>query len=607
MIVKMKKTTLICLKGDKEKALEQLRDMGVLHIEITKKIDSTERAQLEQRINKIDKASGILANQNKKSDGKSSVNSLTGPQLCDLVLKIDEDIAALCKKLENLLRDEDRLAPWGDFSFKTIPELKARGVYVYLCSGGAEILEAQRKDSVCNVIREDKGKFYFAVISDKELDEAKLPLDQAYHRNVSLNDVRSEIGKCRAGIDENETKLLWLIPGIKLLSEYREQESEDLEFIVNRDAMEHSGELAYITGFIPVTVEDELKSAARGNGWALHLNDPVDEDKPPTLLHIPKVFRMAKPIFDFIGVAPGYNEWDISICFLFFFTIFFAMIIGDGGYGLILLTGTVAAKIFLKGPQYKLPIRLFFVLSVATIVWGFLTCNYFGIPSSCFPSWMQGVPKLTDPLTKDKNIQYLCFLIAAIHLSLARGWKAILYFHSIRKALGEVGWGMLVWANFFTAVELIVFKNSFPPFAFWLYGVGLGMILVFGINWLVVGDIFLFPFNLIGSFVDVLSYIRLFAVGLASYYIADSFNRMGLMLNGISTSSVVMGFVFVGMGLIFIFGHALNMVLALIAVLVHGIRLNTLEFSNHMGLQWTGVYYKPFKKIDKTKNVNKEN
>ena len=603
MIVKMKKTTLLCLKDDKEKALEQLRDMGVLHIEITKKIDSTERARIEQSISRIDRAVGILTTQTKKRGIKPCIEGLNGPQICDLILKTEDNIAALSKERETLMRDEERLAPWGNFSFATIPELRDRGVYVYLCSGGADVFQALKAEYVCKVVKEDNGKFYFAIVSDKEIDESKLPIDAAYHKNISLGDVFTELGKCRAGIEENENKLQGLILGLGILEGYRNEESEKLEFTMNRDAMEHSGEIAYITGFIPVTVEDEIRRGARENGWALQLSDPLGDDKAPTLLHIPKIFRMAQPIFDFIGVAPGYKEWDISVCFLFFFTIFFAMIVGDGGYGLIMLGATIAARILIKDPKYKLPIRLFFVLSIATVVWGFLTCTWFGIPKTIFPSWFQGLPALGNT----KNVQYLCFMIAAIHLSLARAWKAILYFHSIRKALGELGWGMVLWANFFTAVELIVFKGSFPSFAFWLYGIGLGLVLTCAINWLEVGDVFLFPFNLIGSFTDVLSYIRLFAVGLASFYIADSFNKMGLMLSGVASSAVFTVLIGIAMGLIFIFGHGLNMVLAMIAVLVHGIRLNTLEFSNQMGLQWTGVYYKPFKKTDKTKNINKEN
>lgn len=101
------------------------------------------------------------------------------------------------------------------------------------------------------------------------------------------------------------------------------------------------------------------------------------------------------------------------------------------------------------------------------------------------------------------------------------------------------------------------------------------------------------PFALIGSFVDVLSYIRLFAVGLSGTYIAENFNKMGGMVLGALPSSLyVIGLL--GLILIAVFGHILNIALGFLGVLVHAIRLNTLEFSNHMEMQWGGIRYKPF-------------
>jgi V/A-type H+-transporting ATPase subunit I len=114
------------------------------------------------------------------------------------------------------------------------------------------------------------------------------------------------------------------------------------------------------------------------------------------------------------------------------------------------------------------------------------------------------------------------------------------------------------------------------------------LILLFYVRWNDVGSVFNVPFDFIGSFTDVLSYIRLFAVGLASYYIAESFNNMGYMIMHISPYLIVLTI------LVLLFGHLLNIGLALMGVLVHGIRLNTLEFSNHMELEWSGTVYKPF-------------
>ena len=190
---------------------------------------------------------------------------------------------------------------------------------------------------------------------------------------------------------------------------------------------------------------------------------------------------------------------------------------------------------------------------------------------------------------KDKFIQWLCFLLAALQLSAARLFKTISDLRKSWRALGNLGWALLIWGNFFTAVNLIVFPGTFPQFAFWFYGIGVVLI----VGTISAEAALNLPFALIGSFVDVLSYIRLFAVGLSGTYIAENFNKMGGMVLGALPSSLyVIGLL--GLILIAVFGHILNIALGFLGVLVHAIRLNTLEFSNHMEMQWGGIRYKPF-------------
>jgi V/A-type H+-transporting ATPase subunit I len=242
------------------------------------------------------------------------------------------------------------------------------------------------------------------------------------------------------------------------------------------------------------------------------------------------------------------------------------------------------------------------ILSISTIIWGFLNGTYFAIPAKYLPEWMRGLDWFTDPSLKNKHVQQLCFMIAAIHLSLGHIWKAILYINS-RKALSEIGWAMLITGNYFTALNLIVYPGHPPPqtLLMALYGGGFILTALFAVDWRKIGDIFNYPFGLIGTFVDLLSYIRLFAVGLSSYYIAKSFNDMGLMVFDISDQPTAKILLAVGMTFVIVIGHILNIILAFLGVLVHGIRLNTLEFSNHMALQWLGYVYQPFaKKTEKT-------
>jgi V/A-type H+-transporting ATPase subunit I len=167
-------------------------------------------------------------------------------------------------------------------------------------------------------------------------------------------------------------------------------------------------------------------------------------------------------------------------------------------------------------------------------------------------------------------------------------------------AVGHLGWACLVIANFFLAVDLIVFRGTFPAtLGYSLYGLGFLLIVA-----TVRGTACLnLPFALTGSFVDVLSYIRLFAVGLSGAYIAENFNKMGMMLLGIFPGYwIIAGAVL--MVLVILAGHLLNIALGFLSVMVHGIRLNTLEFSNHVEMQWAGAKFRPFANPENTETNN---
>jgi V/A-type H+-transporting ATPase subunit I len=288
-----------------------------------------------------------------------------------------------------------------------------------------------------------------------------------------------------------------------------------------------------------------------------------------------------------------------------------------------------------QNEKTRVPLNLFLYLSCFSLGWGWLSGNWFGIPAEYLPGFMRGWSFLSDPQTNplaqelavktgllkegmtesqingmwndfnNRIVQWLCFFLAAIHLTSARLFKFAVDFKSDWRAWGNLGWALLLIANFLTAVNLIVFPGTFPAaFGYSAYILG-------GILTAVTTkpqDLLNFPFSLIGSFTDILSYIRLFAVGLAGTCIAVNFNNMGAMLldgrSGISYFLALLAMI-----LIVLFGHILNIALSFLSVLAHGVRLNTLEFSSHVGMQWSGTKYKPFAKFkenNKLENNNKE-
>jgi V/A-type H+-transporting ATPase subunit I len=230
---------------------------------------------------------------------------------------------------------------------------------------------------------------------------------------------------------------------------------------------------------------------------------------------------------------------------------------------------------------------LFYILSSCAIIWGVLSATFFG------QEWMPASVKPLIPGLRDERIvQSFCFLLGVSQLSIAHLWRFVLKFPSLA-AWADMGWVCILWAAFFLA-KFLVLGYTFPVFGKWLIVLGAGLVLFFshpnrnplkGVGQ-GLGALLL---NLMNNFTDIVSYVRLFAVGLATVAVADAFNKMAL---SIGFNNIFTG---IATAMILILGHGLNILLGPMSVLVHGVRLNVLEFCNHLDIKWSGFSYKPLK------------
>ncbi len=593
MIVPMKKVVLLCLAKERKTTLREIRYLGALHIVVEKLSESDDRADVQTLLASVERSVRCLETRAEKTQNAPDHQFLPR-QLYDKVSHEMAQLANIEQEIDALCHLENTLSPWGDFSTELVKELATGGIYVYCCEAShkvyAEYLE--RKAITIQKINADKVFTRFVILAENELDTEDLPL-ASLPEDRRLSQVRKQLNKAKAQRDVFNKELDSLAGQISQIRHYRDEVRERLEFLSARDSMADHEEIISIQGYIPEPRMDEVSANAEKHGWALLIEDPKPKDQVPTLITLPKVFRLVQPLFEFLGISPGYREIDVSIGVLFFFTIFFGIIVGDAGYGSLFMLGTLAAMAFIKrkSDKVKLALRLAMMLSSATIIWGALSGNWFGLS-------LPGIKFLTEaePTVKNANVMFICFVIALAQLSMGHIWQAIVH-GKVRKALGQLGWILLLGGNFFLTLRLIVYPGVFPVHMYYLYGTGLVLIVFCDVNWKDVGEAFNFPFSIINSFVDILSYIRLFAVGLAGYQIANSFNGMGLSLTKIPELSWWMvPLCIAGGALIILLGHLLNIALCLMSVLVHGVRLNTLEFSNHVGLTWAGIEFKPFKK-----------
>ena len=357
--------------------------------------------------------------------------------------------------------------------------------------------------------------------------------------------------------------------------------------------------VCHIGGYLDARKEDTLLAEARKQGWGVALRDPEPEENPPTLLETPRPFRPVFALFRGLGILPAYSESDVSVPFFLFFTIFFAMLIGDAGYAAILLGITVFAHFKLKKkagaeglPEFaRSALTLLYVFSSATLVYGLLSGTIFGMPSEWLPEAYAKSATVTW-LGDMNNVMRMCFIIGTVHLTIARLWNAVDLFPDT-KFIAELGWTGVVWSMYFIISSLVLAGAEQPSFTVPLMVVSILLIVLFMLHKdeLKTDGISLgmLPLNIISSMGDIISYLRLYAVGLASVKVAQNFDTMAAGLGMPLLLKIPV------MVLILLAGHAINFAMGGLSILVHAVRLNTLEFSGAKGVTWSGHEFKPFR------------
>lgn len=582
MIVKMKKISVVLQDKDIRLGLESLREVGILHLEHFDAPKGEELDLLQEEHARMIKVLTVL----------SQVKPGLVQEGCEHVKQMFINVAT---SLEEMIDIDERIAdyekqivqwrPWGDLDPHEIQALVHRGIDVKFYAIPEGQLEFLPDNITAEIIFIADGVARVAVFSPQEIkldfEEVVLP-EYSVHQFKSLRDkALSQKQELQRFIDDSARYIDIFKARLKRI----EDRISYQQALTGRRA---DADLTVIKGFCPVDQIKVFETKAKKQQWAYLIEEPADDDSVPTLLRNPKWVDLIKPVFGMINVLPGYKENDISTVFLLFFSLFFGILIGDAGYGLTFALATVFAHWkFGKKMHDKMPVYLMYVLSGMTVVWGVLTGTFFG------QTLFAGIKPLVPWLSDADNVQRLCFFIGALHLSIAHIWRGILKFPSVA-AFAEAGWLCLLWGMFFMA-RVLVLGEMLVPGAINLFIIGPILVAFFtkpNKNPLKalgggLGDLVL---NIVNTFTDVVSYIRLFAVGLATVAVADAFNVMALDLG---FDNILIGFL---TALILVLGHVFNMILGAMAILVHGLRLNVLEFSSHMNLEWAGIRYAPFRR-----------
>ena len=639
MIEKMTKVSIVLLNREKEESLKALRKIGLVHLETLE--GSSEKLSAFKEFTSNANLSEAILGEIKLSKNTKKVSDLSSEEvikLCSEIVTKNDRKKQLLEEISANTTELDRFSKWGSVNLSDFEYLKEKNIQLKLYEVAADKYAEIDPDIQTILVNNDKRSVRFLILNGGNERPEKL-IPEAFEvpfPRLSTDELISEIETDKKEISEIEAFYNANAKYLPSITAFKKSLEKDIEFeninagmSCEKDGSEN--DLAWISGYVPSEELPVFAEECKKNQWALAYEDAqLDDSEVPTKLKNNKFVSLIYPLTDFLGTVPGYNEYDISGWFLLFFTIFFGMIFGDGGYGL--LVTVVALLMMIKNAAAKKPfsplLGLVTLVGAATVIWGMVTCTWFGIPAELLPEWLKNlsiplissaeadahwlVPWNSDPsvyLTKDQNLQIFCFALALLQLSIAH-IKASIRNCSNRnflKALGDIGSLLQLIGMFWIVLAMVVNGKVFPMLGY-IGNVPVGKI---EISLIAIGFVLSFVFanyegsigesilaslkniisvllGVVNVFSDIVSYIRLWAVGLAGAAISDTVNTMAGPILGHAI-------LFIFAVLLLVFGHGLNMILNLLSVIVHGVRLNTLEFSTHLGVSWSGKKYQPFK------------
>jgi len=600
MIVRMQKVWLVILESEKTEALRALRKLGVVHIE-TGSPRGDEHARLAETRDAIARALNIVEKAKASRPARLAVDEAVA--LARQVIADTERNSELLQAEGALETEIERCRRWGDFLPADVSALGARGIPLRFFEVDAKALSRAEGPHEYMVLASEKGR---ALVAALGLDhgvssvpsgwvEFALPKEGPEALRSRLAALKAEGGAIAARLADASLDAPSLVVAGKVLD-------QDITFETVRDSFAVDGPVSYVKGFVPEKEAAALAKLAKDKAWGYLMDEPSGEDATPTKVENGPIVRMIDPVFAFLGITPGYNEYELSNWLLVYLSIFFAMIFGDGGYGLVMFLVVLALAIKAKVGKGFVPdvLRLFLVFTGCTIIWGAVTATWFSIPAANLPRFLVDVsiwPISSANPAASKNVQVFCFLLGAMQIGIAHIKNIIRDFPS-PKIIAQFGSLSMATGMLFLVLNLVVDAKRFPvpSYTVWLVLGGFIASMMFGayngslVKSLLEGLRNIVPnfLGAVGFFADIVSYIRLWAVGLAGASLATIINGMG----GGLFKSLVMAFA--GAALLLV-GHTLNMVLSALSVVVHGIRLNILEFSSHLGMEWSGIRYDPFR------------
>ena len=601
MIAKMKKLTFLVYHKEYDAFLKSIRDLGVVHV-ATKAQGSAENAALQESIRlsaRYTAAIKMLQGLNVQPAAAHTGDAGKGTEVLAEIEDVQQQIQQVAHKLQAVEKELVQLEPWGDFDPKSVARLRDAGYQIdfYICS------DKQFKEEWVDLynateINHVGSKLYFVTVMPKgenidlEVETAKLPDCSLSDLHVRKENLAKQSEALQARLKDLAASV---VPDLQAAQAQVHSQIEFSKVVLNTDSLADN-KLMLLQGWAPADCVSKIKDFLEAKEVYYEVADPTPEDDVPILLDNKGFFRLFEPIMR-LYMLPKYNELDLTPFFAPFFMLFFGLCLGDSGYGLFMLLAVTVYRLVAKNisASMKPILTLVQLLGASTMVCGLLTGTCFGF--NLYDIQLPLFQSLKEAISLDNQQMFnLSLILGGVQIIFGMILKAVnqtIQF-GFKYAVATIGWLFILVS---TAIAFAA--PGFMPMGGTVHMVflAIGVLMAYLYNspgknvfvniGLGLWDSYNMATGLLG---DVLSYVRLFALGLSGGILASVFNSLAV---GMSPDNVIAGPIV--MVLIFVIGHAINMFMNVLGAMVHPMRLTFVEFFKNSGYEGGGKEYKPFK------------
>ncbi len=553
-IVPVLHAALLVPEGERTALLDRLQALGCMHVI---GFDGPASVEIDARVRA---AWRYLVSSPRQHHRVRQQHGFDPAALVERIEAVRDRARALDEEREALLRRIADVAPWGHFRLPDLgghPELRFWFYRIpparlsVLADSGHYWSLASRTLSEC-----------FAVVVSAQ-EPTDLPFARVHVGSRTLTQLEQRLAEIEVEIDDAEAERASLTRWTDLFARRVDRMLDDAARDHAAVAVERRGALALLTGWVPEAQARILCDWADREGVALHLRSPAPEEMPPTLLANSGLARPGEALVRFF-TTPAYRAWDPSAVVMASFVFFFAMILGDAVYGGILcLALAFAWRAMGRGAAMRGQRALFAALAAGTLAWGVASGSYAGMPPPT-----PGLAALQIVPASDLQLMLRISLgIGLAHLILANAFAAAHLWPSTT-ALARIG-----WIAVFTAGPVWLVSH---PAGLVTASVGLVLVIAFTSERrhfaVRLGEGIMALPKVVSVVGDTLSYLRLFALAIATASLAGAFNDLAGRLSHVPGTGVVFGL------LVLLAGHGINLVLGIAGGVIHGLRLNYIEF-----------------------------